>query len=344
MFRDITLPELLSAQKNGSFTVVDVRSPKEFIEATIPGSINIPVFDNDERAEVGTIYKELGTEEAKERGLELFSKKLPQFIAEFKEIDGPIAVFCWRGGMRSKTAVTVLDLMGIHAKRLAGGIRSYRQWVVQELDKNNFKPNLFVLNGYTGSGKTLLLKMLENEGQPVIDLEGMAGHRGSIFGQIGLEPSNQKKFDSLLMTQLIRFQDEKHVFIEGESRRIGKVCIPESFNDKKEHGIQLFINLPIEIRVKNILEDYSPWEKPIEFMEAFLLIKKHIHTPEAKQIENDLETGNFASAVQLLLKNYYDPKYEYSAKQYDEKQVINIDAVDVEDAFSKVKQIVSEMK
>lgn len=344
MFRDITLPELVSAQKNGTFTVVDVRSPKEYVEATIPGSVNIPVFDNEERAEIGTIYKQLGTDEAKERGLELFSQKLPQFIAEFKKIDGPIAVFCWRGGMRSKTAVTVLDLMGIHAKRLSGGIRSYRQWVVQELDKNNFKPDLLVLNGYTGSGKTLLLKMLESEGYPVIDLEEMAGHRGSIFGQIGLEPSNQKKFDSLLLTQLMRFQNEKYVFIEGESRRIGKVCIPEYFNDKKEHGIQLFINLPIEVRVKNILEDYSPWENPTQFMEAFLLIKKHIHTPASKQIEIDLETGNFASAVKTLLESYYDPKYEYSAKQYDEKQVMHIDAVDVEDAFLKVKQIVSEMK
>ncbi len=343
MYRDLTLPELQTLQQKGPMTFVDVRSPKEYNEATIPGSLNIPVFNDAERAEIGTIYKQLGTEQAKERGLEIFSQKLPAFIAEFKEIDGPMVVFCWRGGMRSKTAVTVLDLMGIHAKRLSGGIRSYRQWVLAELEKEQFQPDLFVLNGHTGSGKTLLLKRLEQIGQPVIDLEGMAGHRGSIFGQIGLAPSNQKKFDSLLVSQLIRFEHEKYVFIEGESRRIGKVCLPQFFNDKKEQGMQLFINLPIEVRVQNILDDYRPWDSPSQFNEAFQLIKKHIHTPIAREIEEDLLEGNYASAVQLLLENYYDPKYDYSANQYDEQRVVQIDASDVDDAFIKVQQAVEKL-
>src|SRR5699024_3036017 len=108
-------------------TLVDVRSPSEYDEATIPGSINIPIFSDEERAEVGTIYKQVGKEEAKQRGLEIFSAKLPDFIEQFKKVNTPMTVFCWRGGMRSKTAATVLDLMGIHATRLYGGIKSYRQ-------------------------------------------------------------------------------------------------------------------------------------------------------------------------------------------------------------------------
>lgn len=336
LFRDITYPALFAAQKKEIHTLIDVRSPKEFNEASIPGSINIPVFTNEERAEIGTIYKQVGAEEAKERGLVIFSRKLPAFISQFKQIETPITVFCWRGGMRSKTAATVLDLMGIHVNRLNGGVRSYRQWVVHELEMKEFKPKLFVLNGYTGSGKTAILKQLTQKGYPVIDLEGMAGHRGSIFGQIGLEPSNQKKFDSLLLTEIVRYEDAPHVFIEGESKRIGRVCVPPFLNEKKEKGLQLFINLPIEVRVRNILEDYQPWKFPQHFKEAFQLIKKHIHTPIAKQIEADLESGEFAPATKLLLEYYYDPKYEHSSSQYLEEQKIIIDAADVDDALQKV--------
>src|SRR5699024_6051372 len=171
---------------------------KEFEEATIPGSINIPVFTDEERAEVGTLYRQKGKEAAKERGLEIFSKKLPSFIDAFKHIQTSKTVFCWRGGMRSKTAASVLDLMGINANRLTDGIRRYRRWVVDYLKNTSFPPDIIVLNGFTGTGKTEILIRLKEQGYPVLDLEGMANHRGSIFGQVGKNPSNQKRFDSLL--------------------------------------------------------------------------------------------------------------------------------------------------
>ncbi len=138
LFHEITLSELLTSQKKGAHTLIDVRSPMEFNEASIPGSRNIPVFNDEERAIIGTIYKQVGAEEAKERGLSIFSQKLPSFIAAFKQMEGPVTVFCWRGGMRSKTAATVLDLMGIPVNRLTGGIRSYRQWVTRELESQAF--------------------------------------------------------------------------------------------------------------------------------------------------------------------------------------------------------------
>src|SRR5699024_7937582 len=145
MFQDIELKDLLHLQEKEAHTIVDVRSPGEFQEYTIPGSINIPIFSDKERAEVGTIYKQVGKEEAKERGLEIFSAKLPNFIAKFKKIDTPMSVVCWRGGMRCRTAATVLDLMGVHAIRLTGVIRSYSEWVVSELEKQHFNPELYVL-------------------------------------------------------------------------------------------------------------------------------------------------------------------------------------------------------
>nr|GGG81007.1 tRNA 2-selenouridine synthase [Virgibacillus oceani] len=323
--------------------MIDVRSPKEYNDATIPGSINIPVFSNEERAEVGTIYKQVGPEAARDLGLAIFSAKLPAFIAEFKQIQTPMTVFCWRGGMRSKTAATVLDLMGISAYRLSGGIRSYRQWVVRVLESTEIKSNLFVLNGYTGSGKTAILKKLEQKGHPVMDLEGMANHRGSIFGQIGLKPNNQKKFDSMLVQELLRYINVPYVFIEGESKRIGKVLVPDFLYDKKEKGTQLFITLPIEERVRNILDDYQPWNFPGKFIDAFQVIKKRIHTPIAKAIDDHLRSGDYFQTVKLLLEYYYDPRYQYTADKYPDNRKITIQAKTADEAIHKIEEAVTHM-
>lgn len=344
MFHDITVSDLLSKKDNEPHTIIDVRSPKEFKEATIPSSINIPVFTDEERAEVGTIYKQVGKEAAMDRGLAIFSKKLPEFIGEFKKIETPMTVFCWRGGMRSKTAATVLDLMGMRANRLSGGIRSYRRWIVNYLETGKFRPKLLVLNGYTGTGKTYILQKLKEKGYPVIDLEKMAGHRGSIFGQIGLTPSNQKKFDSALVTEMLEYENEQFVFIEGESKRIGRVYLSDIIYDKKEEGQQIFIDLPLEERVKNIIDEYEPWGHPERFQEAFRYIKKKIHTPVAKQIEVHLEEGEFTQAVRLLLEYYYDPRYEYSASHYPESQKITVKADSVDDAFNKVLEGIQQSK
>lgn len=342
MVQDITLQRLFELQNKEAHTMIDVRSPKEFSESTIPGSINIPIFSNDERAEVGTIYKQVGQKAAKERGLAIFSAKLPAFIKTFSSIQTSKTVFCWRGGMRSKTAATVLDLMGNHAFRLSGGIRSYRQWVVQTLADYNVTSKAYVLNGNTGSGKTILLEKLANSGYPVLDLEGMASHRGSIFGQIGLKPSNQKNFESLLVGKLLTYQDSPYLFMEGESKRIGKVTIPDFLYNHKENGTQIFINLPTGERVKNILEDYQPWNTPEKFMEAFQLIKKRIHTPIAKEIEDHLTNEEFGPAVQLLLEYYYDPRYEHAAEGYPDDKKIRVQARTVDEVFEQIIGLIQE--
>ncbi|ALX49255.1 tRNA 2-selenouridine(34) synthase MnmH [Lentibacillus amyloliquefaciens] len=343
MFHDITLEELLKQQHNENHTIIDVRSPKEYNETTIPGSINIPVFSDEERAEVGTLYKQVGKETAKERGLEIMSAKLPEFIARFQEIDTPKTVFCWRGGMRSKTAATVVDLMGIDVSRLQGGVRAYRQWVVSELEKADFPPDIVVLNGNTGTGKTTLLHQLAEKGYPVIDLEGMAGHKGSIFGHIGVEPNIQKEFESQLVQSMRKLRDAPFVLIEGESKRIGKVTMPEFLFDKKEQSTQLFINLPVEQRVRNILDDYQPWNQPEKFIEAFDRIKKRIHTPVAKQIDEDLKEENYHQAIRLLLEYYYDPKYTHMFEKYLKDKTKIFETTDMEGAFSKIENELFKM-
>ncbi|WP_339236568.1 tRNA 2-selenouridine(34) synthase MnmH [Oceanobacillus sp. FSL W7-1281] len=342
MFQDIELLDLLKKQKEESFCLVDVRSPQEFAEFRIPGSINIPVFDNEERAEVGTIYKQIGPEAAKEKGLEIFSIKLPEFIAQFQSLGKEKIVYCWRGGMRSKTAATVVDLMGQQVSRLNGGIRSYRQWVVNKIEQQQFFSKMYVLNGYTGTGKTILLHRLKQQGYPVLDLEGMANHRGSIFGQIGLEPNNQKTFESLLVQEMERYDQAPFVLLEGESKRIGKATLPLSLHETKEASMQLFIHLPLEKRIENILREYNPEEHQAQVIEAFVRIRKHIHTPAAKQIAVDLEQGNFPSAVALLLEYYYDPRYEHTLHHYPEDKQVHIHADDLDEALDAVVNFIEQ--
>ncbi|TCT26303.1 tRNA 2-selenouridine synthase [Melghiribacillus thermohalophilus] len=339
MYQDIEVDELFSGKEKETVTMIDVRSPSEFQEGRIPGSINIPVFDDQERAEVGTIYKQDSPEAARERGVEIFSEKLPAFLKAFQAIDGQKVVYCWRGGMRSKAAATVVDLMGMTIHRLKGGYRAYRKWVVHTLDELNLTPAFFVLNGNTGTGKTAILHRLKEEGYPVIDLEGMANHRGSIFGHIGQEPHNQKTFDSLLVHDLLTYQDSPFIVIEGESKRIGKVVLPSFLIEKKEQGMQLFIELPVEERVKNILDDYQPWNREEAYLQAYERIKRRIHTPVAKDIEANLKAGKFEQAIEQLLAYYYDPRYQHAAAQYEEGQKIVIKARDVDDAVHQVKQV-----
>ncbi|MGG4047651.1 MULTISPECIES: tRNA 2-selenouridine(34) synthase MnmH [Paenibacillus] len=318
MFQDIQIEKLNELRAKNEITVIDVRSPSEYAESTIPGSINIPFFNDEERAEIGTLYKQVSTQAAKERGLEIVSAKLPSFVKQFAEIQGNKAVFCWRGGMRSRTTATVLSLMGIHVHRLEGGYRTYRKWVVDTLQSMDFAPDVYVIHGNTGTGKTLILRELQEKGYPVVDLEGMAGHRGSIFGEIGLKSSNQKTFDALLVESLIRYQDSPYILLEAESKRIGKVVLPEFLVQKKELGRHIVLEAPVELRVKHILDDYRPWEYPAESLLAFSKIKSRIHTPIAQEIEFSMQQGNYGAAVRLLLEYYYDPRYAHTTEAYGE--------------------------
>ena len=338
MFQDLTITELIKSKNFKEITWIDVRSPSEFKEATIPNAKNIPVFTDDERAEIGTIYKQVSVEAAKEKGLEIFSAKLPAFIKAVKELEGEKVVFCWRGGMRSKTAATVVDLMEISISRLAGGIRSYREYVTEQLENMAYEPTAFVLNGYTGSGKTKILRSLQSDGYPVLNLEKMANHRGSIFGQIGLEPNNQRMFESLLFKGLHETKEAPYVLFEAESKRIGNVSLPPFFLEKKENGTQIFLTIPMEERVKTILEDYYPTEHKDECVAAFQRIKRRIHTPIATKIEQHIAEGEFAQAVHLLFEYYYDPLYKYSADLYASEKTIHIEASNVLEATEKIRE------
>jgi tRNA 2-selenouridine synthase len=337
LFHDISLEQLLELQKKQEVTLVDVRSPSEYANATIPGSRNIPLFDDAERAEIGTIYKQVGVREAKERGLAIVSAKLPAFVKVFQEIPGEIVVFCWRGGMRSKSTAAVLALMGIRAYRLVGGYRAYRRWVVKTLESLPFRPKTYVVHGHTGTGKTTILRRLKALGYPVLDLEAYAGHRGSVFGHVGMSAHNQKTFDALLMQDLLTLQDAPYVLMEAESNRIGKVVLPEAIVRWKEMGEPIRIEMPLDARVRQILDDYRPQTHKQAYLEAFGRIKSRIHIPIAAEIEALIREDRFAPAVELLLRHYYDPRYANKAGQYPDDRGVTLQVGSVEEAVREIR-------
>lgn len=340
MAKEITVEQLLKLQYNQEIVPIDVRSPSEYAEGTIPGGLNFPLFDDAERAEIGTLYKQQSRQAAMDRGLEIVSAKLPQLIHSIAQVEGPKAVFCWRGGMRSKTTATMLSLMGIEAVRLTGGIREYRRWVVETLEGFQIKPRFIVLNGHTGTSKTEILLQLKNMGYPVIDLEGMAGHRGSIFGQIGLQARNQKQFDASLVHELLALNEKPYILLEGESRRIGKVVLPEFLITHKERGLHLLLEMPMEHRVRSILGEYKPWEHKEEIREAYQRIKSRIHTPIAKEIEECLRMEQYDRAVELLLIHYYDPRYQHAVEQYMQEPI----PIQADSKEHAIDQLIEQLK
>lgn len=215
---------------------VDVRSPIEYEESHIPGAVNIPLFTNEERIEIGTLYKQKGNMAARWRAMEIVAPKIPAILEAIKDVQesvGRTIIYCARGGMRSGAVAVFLELAGLEAIRLAGGYKAYRQFILERLP--SLIPNqAIVLHGMTGTGKTELLQKLKKKGYPVLDLEEMAGHRGSLFGEMGIEKegNNQKTFDSLLYEGLKEIKGSAFFIIEAESQRIGKARQPEKLYQK----------------------------------------------------------------------------------------------------------------
>lgn len=324
---------------------IDVRSEGEFAESHIPGAVNIPLFNNEERAQVGTVYKQIGKQEATDLGLKIASAKLPQLIEQARragEGRQPV-VYCWRGGMRSKSIATILDLMGTPVLRLEGGYRSYRESVKERLADFRLTAKCVVIHGMTGVGKTSLLHKLAADGEPVLDLEQLAGHKGSAFGSIGEAPRNQRMFDSLLLERLDQLAGSPYIIIEAESKRVGRVNLPDFLLDAKHNGLHILTQAPLPIRVQRTLEQYvvdDPQfkEKVTGALEA---IQKKL-TPEQRQLAWEAVVGNrFDELVALLLVEYYDPRYKHTMEQYA-RTFITIDATDLDACKETVQRAIRE--
>ncbi|MGM7701279.1 tRNA 2-selenouridine(34) synthase MnmH [Pseudalkalibacillus sp. Hm43] len=328
------------------FHIIDVRSPSEFREFHINGAINVPIFSNEERAKVGTMYKQVGKEEAKMLGLSIVSPKLVEMVSRLKDIhhsiEKPILVYCARGGMRSSSFATVMSLMGLPCYQLQGGIRAYRQKIVSGLRfyHQNQVP-FVVLEGLTGSRKTDILERLSIEGYPVLNLEEMAGHRGSIFGQVGTEAQSQKAFDRNLYDRLSDIGETDYYLIESESKRIGKVIIPDWILSGKAYGKRIHIHYPFEKRVQAICATYKPEDHHDHLGEALQRLKKRMKPELFHDLMNDFQKHQYENVVRVLLEHYYDPRYQFTADQYVTSPT-HVHMEDLGEGLAKVREILQD--
>lgn len=300
-----------------SYLLVDVRSPGEYEHAHIPGAHPLPLFNNEERALVGTTYKQQSREAAIKIGLPFFGNKMlalvetvQQYIKEQKnetDISSPtIVVHCWRGGMRSAAVAWLLDLYGYRVLQLTGGYKSYRNWVQQQF---LIPYSIKVVGGYTGSGKTETLLELKKKNNAIIDLEGLAKHKGSAFGAIGqpAQPS-QEMFENLLAQELLKEASlEKTLWVEDESQRIGTVMVPPTFFKQMRNSVCYFLTIPFEDRLNFILSGYGGFNKQ-DLLDATLRIQKRLGGLETKNAVQFLIEDNRRAAFAILLA-YYDKWY-----------------------------------
>ncbi|GAB6076901.1 tRNA 2-selenouridine(34) synthase MnmH [Desulfurobacterium crinifex] len=337
LVKEITVEEAL---KKG-FTFVDVRTAEEFEEFHIPGALNISLFTKEEREKISKIYYSKGEKEARLYALELVGPKLHGIVREIKGIKDRhknVVIYCWRGGMRSLSVAAICNVAGVHVSRLHGGYRAFRQYILRRLEEICQKVNLVILYGPTGVGKTRILRKLKEEGYPVIDLEGLAGHRGSVFGGIGLEQPSQKMFDSLLWLELEKLKGSPYILIEGESKKIGRLFIPEPFWKAMEKGRKIQLTMPLIERVKISMEDYGVNEFPPEtYLEALERIRKILGDERYRRLRELIKAKSYKEAVKELMINYYDKLYSRSIPEVEK----TIEARDIDDAIRKLKSVLN---
>jgi tRNA 2-selenouridine synthase len=303
LMETISPEKLLSCYR--SLPVIDVRSPGEFAQGHIAGAHNLPLFSDDIRALVGTIYVQQGKGSAIQEALKHVNLHTIMSQANSLVPPGPIIVHCWRGGMRSKSVAWLLELNGYLVCLLEGGYKAFRRQTQNIFEQ---KYPFLVIGGLTGSGKTKLLQQLTLENKQVIDLEGLACHRGSSFGALGLEQQpTQQQFENELAFQLANLDLSKPIFIEDESIKIGKLSIPKSLFEQIKIGTMLFLDVPYEQRVENLMEEYARYPQQ-EFIDCINRVSQQIG-PENTKIAIALVQQNQWRELCTLLLKYYDKKY-----------------------------------
>lgn len=287
--------------------VVDVRSPKEFATGHVPGAVNIALFSDDERAVVGTAYAKKGKEIAIDLGLEIVGPKLASFVSAARAFGKPLIVYCWRGGMRSASMSWLFQTAGMDVRTIPRGYKGYRAWGLGIISQ---PWQLRVVCGRTGSGKTHFLHDLAARGEQVLDLEGLAHHKGSSFGAIGLPPQpTTEHFMNLVAQQLSRFSPEKIVWVEDESRNVGSVSVPESLFDAMQRAPIELLNVPREQRVKNLVVDYGDATHE-DLVAAFERLRRKLGGDRCNAAIEAVTAGDLATAAELAL-DYYDQTYDY---------------------------------
>jgi len=302
--------------------VVDVRSPAEFAKGAVFGAVNIPLFSNDERAEIGTLYRQMGREPAIRRGLEQVGGRLEPFAAAFERFRGqPLVVYCARGGMRSQAVAALLASLGYTVRQLEGGYKAYRNYLLAELERA-VPERLIVIHGQTGVGKTHILNRLPN----ALDLEAAAQHRSSLFGGVNRQPRTQQQFEADLLHRLQSLDHSRPVWIEGESRKVGAVTIPDALRRAMAASPCVLVTASLETRVTRIIAEYTGPSASaaagldvatLSQLEAALAsLRGFFGAVRTGQLLAQLHAGELRPLVRTLLEEHYDPRYRHAMRNY----------------------------
>jgi tRNA 2-selenouridine synthase len=321
--------------------IIDVRSPAEFAQDHMPGAVNLPVLDDAERARIGTLHRD-STFDARRIGAALVARNIAHHL-DTALADKPRGwrplVYCWRGGQRSGAFVHVLERIGWHARQLEGGYRAYRRAVVADVDRLPSGLQWRVVCGTTGSGKSRLLQHLAAAGAQVLDLEGLAHHRGSVLGAMPALPQpSQKMFETRLWAALRAFDPGRPVFVESESRKVGDLRVPDQLIAAMRGASCLRLELPLDARVRLLRSEYEHFEAQPELLERQLDCLAALHGHERVSAWQELaRQRDWDRMVERLLVEHYDPAYQRSIRrnfaQLDSAQVLEV-ADEGEPAFS----------
>ena len=314
-----------SKWKNAFFDdIIDVRTPAEYNEDHIPGSINLPVLNNKQRIIIGTIYKKDNPFKAKKLGASLVSYNISKHLKK-KLINKPgnwkPLIYCWRGGQRSKAIATVLSEIGWQITLLKGGYKTYRSTINKEINKLTKTSKFIVIKGPTGCAKTKILEQLKKQGLSILNLEALASHKGSLLGSIpNKEQPSQKLFESNIYLSLKNAKNRKKIFIESESSKIGSLFLPQIILNKIKTSPAIEIYADIDQRVKFLLKDYSKYIKDKNsFKELFLHAKNKVSTKTMKKWVKSYNNKDWHNLAYYLITEYYDPLYAHNLNSKNNK-------------------------
>ncbi|MCW5652193.1 tRNA 2-selenouridine(34) synthase MnmH [Hydrogenophaga sp.] len=317
-----TLSATLAPDRLASFdTVIDARSEDEFAEDHLPGAVNWPTLDNAERIAVGTLYRQVSPFEARKRGAALAARNIARHV-EREVLDKPREwrplVYCWRGGQRSGALATILGAIGFHVTLIEGGYKAWRAMVVESLPALVQGLRFRVVCGPTGSGKTRLLQALAAQGAQVLDLEALARHRSSVLGEIpGQRQPSQKGFDSQVWQALRGMDPRRTVYVESESKKVGKVRVPDALVDAMHASPCIALHLDDEERVALLLEDYDFFVRdPAAFCERLQALTMLRGKDMVAAWQTQVQAGQTPAVVRDLLRLHYDPMYAQSTARH----------------------------